>query len=149
MDMPRRQFEELATHAFPERVALWYYRMANVVWLWIAFAVSLGFVQWRIDPSATTSAFDQVVRDQVALWTFHLGGLVAGLVLFAGVWFYRPRLEILGHCLLTGFILATAAAVVDLAGVWPPINVMVTASVALASAFRVVYLVKFTPGSGR
>lgn len=143
--MPQRQFHQLAEESFPERTALWYYRLANVVWLWIAFAIVLGFVQWRVEPTPAASAFDTVVRDQAVLWAFHIEGLIAGLVLFFGLWTYHPRLEILGHCLLAGYIAASAFALLDLTGIWPPITFIMTVSIAVASAFRVIYLVKFTP----
>jgi len=145
--MPRTQFQNLAEQSFPERKALWYYRMANVVWLWIGFAIALSFVQWRIDPNLPSSALDSQVHDQVVLWIYHLAGLAAGCVLFAGVWLYLPRLEIMGHCLLTGYIVANAVAVLSLPpGTGSrPLAFVITVSIAFASAFRVLYLIKFTP----
>lgn len=143
---PQHQFDYLARHAFPRKTALRYYRLANVVWLWIAFAILLGFIQWRIDLHAPASAFDLKAHDQAALWTFHLCGLAAAGTLAAGIWWYLPRLEILGHCFLTAFILANSVAVLNIDSVVIVLSFVITVSVALASAFRVLFLVKFTPG---
>jgi hypothetical protein len=147
--MPQHQFEYLAQHAYPRRTALRYYRLANVVWLWIAVAIVLGFVAWRVEPSNPAGAFDLKVHDPLVLWVFHLGGLAAALALGVGVWVYSPRLEILGHCLLTAFIVANAVAVLELrttGTIVTALSFTVTISIAFASACRVVYLVKFTPG---
>lgn len=142
--MPQHQFQYVAEHAFPRRTALWYYRLANVVWLWIVLIIVLGFVQWRIDPLVPQGAFDARVHDQTVLWLFHLLGLVSALLLGAGVWFYLPRLEILGHVLLAAFITMNAVALIGFpqAGA---IAFITTISIGLASACRCYYLIKFSP----
>lgn len=140
---PHDQFRLLTEHSYPRKTALWYYRLANVVWLWIAFAIALGFVQWRVEPEAAQSAFDLQEHATWALWTFHLLGLASGIWLGIGIWRFWPRAEILGHCLLAAFIALNAVAVADLDKVG--ISFVITVSIAFASAFRVYYLVKFSP----
>ena len=99
--MPEQLYHDMSqtTH----KIALRLYRAQNSVWLAIAVSSIVSAVAWGIDPTdaAKSSAIGKEFRGPWDdFWNYSMG--VGGVFVFAGIWWYRVRIEILGHFLLGG-----------------------------------------------
>jgi hypothetical protein len=130
------------------RRAMRLYRAQGAIWLWLGFASLLSFIAWVADPEAAAkrSAIGRQLQSPFDLCWNTLWAL-GGVAIIYGIWFYRPRAEIIGHIFVTAAIVTYSVAIVYALGVTP--TAFITCGIAIASAFRAYFLWSVTPKKGQ
>lgn len=141
--MPERFFG--LSHTQHKR-ALMYYRAQNAAWMWLGLAAIVSAINWFIDPekaAAKSAVGRQLVGPWDDLWTFFTA--LGGACILVGIWYFRIRLEIVGHFLLTAGIAVNFVAVIVVFGVTS--TSIVLGGVCVASGWRAWFLWKLAQGA--
>lgn len=142
---PESAFKALAS--LNHKRALKLYRAQNGIWLWIGVACIVSALQFWLSPeqvgkTAIGRRLEGGVDD-----AWNLGVMIGGVMIIWGVWTYRPRAEIIGHLFLTAAMTANALAVLTVVRAGLSAGLLI--AVAVASGFRIYFLVATTPRKER
>lgn len=144
MERTRDAQVELLSQEAAHKLELRMYRIQNSVWLFFAFASVVACLAFVFDEETRKQTATYYQLDQTYQYAWNVSWGIGGILVFWGVWFWRSRVEVIGHIFFGGAIFTSCLAIFLTVREFVP-TLLTLLSFTAASFFRAWWILRILP----